>query len=359
MLTVLSVAYPFAPVGRDAVGGAEQVLATLDEALVRAGHRSIVIAREDSTPRGRLVPLPALDGVLTEDACAEVHRLTRAAIRQALERWPVDVIHAHGIDFHRYLPPAGAPLLATLHLPPAWYPPEAFRIRRPETYLHCVSIPQHWACPKDAPLLPPVPNGVDVERLPAAVSRRGYALALGRVCPEKGFDHALDACRLAGVPLLIGGRVYPFEVHERHFREELRPRLDSRRRFIGPVGFRRKRRLLSGARCLLVPSLVDETSSLVAMEAMACGTPVIAYKKGALPYIVDHGRTGFMVDDAAGMADAIRAVHHIDPEECRRAARERFSSAMMTELYLETYRLLADDERLAAAAAGGVCEYAA
>jgi glycosyltransferase involved in cell wall biosynthesis len=358
MLTVLSIAYPFAPVSRDAVGGAEQVLAAVDAALVRAGCRSIVIAREDSTPRGRLVPLPALDGVLTQERCAEVHRLTRAAIRQALERWPVDVIHAHGIDFHRYLPPAGPPLLATLHLPPAWYPPEAFRIPRPETYLHCVSIPQHWACPKDAPLLPPVPNGVDVDRLPTPVSRRGYALALGRVCPEKGFDHALDACRVAGVPLLIGGKVYPYAVHERHFREELLPRLDRWRRFIGPVGIRRKRRLLSAARCLLVPSLADETSSLVAMEAMACGTPVIAYKRGALPYIIDHGRTGYLVDNPAGMADAIRAVGRIDPAECRRMARERFSSAMMTELYLETYRLLADEERLAAVA-GGVHEYAA
>ncbi|MBV9108690.1 MAG: glycosyltransferase family 4 protein [Gemmatimonadetes bacterium] len=357
-LTVLSIAYPFAPVSRDAVGGAEQVLAAVDEALVRAGHRSIVVAREDSAPRGRLVPLPAIDAPLTEEVIAEVHRLTRAAVREAMERWPVDVVHAHGIDFHRYLPPAGPPMLATLHLPPSWYPPEVFRVCRPETYLQCVSIPQHWACPKDAPLLPPVPNGVDVERLPASVSRRRYALALGRVCPEKGFEHALDACRLAGVPLLIGGRVYPYEVHERYFRSELQPRLDAHRRFIGPVGFQRKRRLLSGAGCLLVPSLADETSSLVAMEAMACGTPVIAYKKGALPYIVDHGVTGYMVDDPAGMADAIRAVDRIDPDACRHAARERFSSAVMTELYLETYHLLADEERLAAVA-GGVCEYAA
>ncbi|HVH12784.1 MAG TPA: glycosyltransferase [Longimicrobium sp.] len=349
MLTVLSVAYPFAPVSRDAVGGAEQVLATLDEALVRTGHRSLVVAREDSTPRGRLIPVPAPGGVVTDEVSHAVHRATRAAIEDALRRWPVDVIHMHGIDFHACLPPAGPPLLATLHLPPSWYPPEAFRIRRPETYLHCVSVPQHGACPPDAPLLPPVTNGVDVDRLPAPVSRRGFALALGRVCPEKGFEHALDACHIAGVPLIVGGEVYPYEAHRRYFREQVWPRLDARRRFAGPVGFRRKRRLLSAARCLLVPSVADETSSLVAMEALACGTPVIAYKRGALPHIVDHGRTGFLVEDAAGMADAIRAAHHIDAEACRRAARERFSSAMMTELYLETYRLLADEERLAAA----------
>ncbi|HEU0052459.1 MAG TPA: glycosyltransferase, partial [Longimicrobium sp.] len=119
--------------------------------------------------------------------------------------------------------------------------------------------------------------------------------------------------------------------------------------FAGAMDFRRKRRALSAARCLLVPSLVEETSSLVAMEALACGTPVIAYPKGALPSIVEHGRTGFLVNDVGEMAEAIRAADGIDPEECRRAARECFSAERMVELYFETYRLLADPDRLAAA----------
>jgi glycosyltransferase involved in cell wall biosynthesis len=204
-----------------------------------------------------------------------------------------------------------------------------------------------------------VPNGVDVDRLASPVSRRGYALALGRICPEKGFHVALDAARIAGVPLLLAGEVYPYPEHERYFRDEIAPRLDRRRKFVGPAGFARKRRLLSGARCLLVPSLAPETSSLVAMEALACGTPVIAHRTGALPGIVEHCRTGFLVDGADEMARAIRAASSIDPEACRRAARERFSSAGMIELYLETYRLLADPERLAAAAAGGALEHAA
>jgi glycosyltransferase involved in cell wall biosynthesis len=352
MLTVLSVAYPFARVSRDTAGGAEQVLLRLDEALVRAGHWSIVVAREDSRIRGRLMPVPNAPGVVTDAVRAEVHRHVRYAIRDALLRWPVDVIHVHGIDFDAYLPPAGPPVLATLHLPPSWYPQKVFEISRPETYLHCVSTSQQRACPPDARLLPPVPNGVDVDRLAAPVSRRGFALALGRICPEKGFDHALDAARMADVPLLLGGEVYPYPEHQRYFREQVQPRLDARRRFIGAAGFRRKRRLLSAARCLLVPSLADETSSLVAMEALACGTPVIAYPKGALPSIVEHGRTGFLVDGVPAMADAIRAAGAIASGECRRAARERFSSDGMIELYFETYRLLADEERLAAAHRG-------
>lgn len=349
MLTVLSVAYPFAPVGPDAVGGAEQVLSRLDAALAEAGHRSVVVAHQDSRVAGTLVPVRDAGEPLDDAAGERTWAIVRARIREVLERWPVDVVHMHGIDFHRYLPPPGPPVLATLHLPPAWYAPGAFRPSRPETYLHCVSWDQLRACPPDAPLLPPVPNGVDVDRLPARVRRRGYALALGRVCPEKGYHLALDAARIAGVPLVIGGKVFPYDDHVRYFRREIVPRLDDRRRFAGPMGWRRKRRALSAARCLLVPSLADETSSLVAMEALACGTPVIAYPKGALPSIVEHGRTGFLVNDVEGMADAIRAVDAIDPDECRRAARERFSSDRMIDLYFDTYRLLADPFRRAAA----------
>ena len=112
-------------------------------------------------------------------------------------------------------------------------------------------------------------------------------------------------------------------------------------RWIGPVAGHRKLRLLAQARCVLVPSKVRETSSLVAMEAIAAGTPVIAYRVGALPDIVEDGRTGFVVDDVEAMAAAIGKVGRIDPDLCRARARERFSLERMTRAYLERYRELA------------------
>ncbi len=341
MLTVLSVAYPLAPVSQDAVGGAEQVLAQLDRALVRAGHRSLVVACEGSQVAGTLLEVPARHGPLDAAACAAAHEAHRQVIAQALERWPVDLIHLHGVDFHAYLPPPGPPTLATLHLPLAWYPEAVLRPDRPATWLHAVSAAQRAGGPDGLDLLPDIPNGVDIEALAARHARRGFALALGRICPEKGFHLALKAARQIGASLLLAGTVFRYEAHERYFAHEIAPRLDRWRRFIGPIGFARKRRLLSAARCLLVPSLVAETGSLVAMEALACGTPVIAFPNGALADVVEHGRTGFLVRDTREMAGAIAAAGDIDPEACRAAARARFSAERMAERYLALYHDLA------------------
>ena len=118
-LTVVSVAYPLAPVGPDAVGGAEQVLSRLDMGLVRAGHRSIVIACEGSRTAGTLVAVPLPGGTLDEAARTRAQERTKSVIAATLQSWPVDLVHLHGVDFDAYLPQASVPVLVTLHLPRA------------------------------------------------------------------------------------------------------------------------------------------------------------------------------------------------------------------------------------------------
>ncbi|WP_414639759.1 glycosyltransferase [Arenibaculum sp.] len=317
------------------------MLAHLDAALVRAGHRSLVVACAGSRVEGELLEVPRIEGVLDDKTRARAQESHRQAIAAALTTHRVDLVHLHGIDFDAYLPPPGVPALATLHLPPSWYAEGALRPGRPLTWLNCVSAAQHRTCPPGPALLEPIGNGVPVEALAARHAKRGYALCIGRICPEKGYHLALDAARRAGRPLLLAGRVYPYAEHEAYWAARIEPRLDRLRRFVGPAGFARKRRLLSGARCLVVPSLVPETSSLVAMEALACGTPVVAFPAGALAEIVEHGRTGFLVEDEAAMAEAIEASGGIDPETCRAAARERFSAGAMTRRYLDLYGRLA------------------
>ncbi|MDW6023578.1 glycosyltransferase [Mesorhizobium sp. BAC0120] len=339
-LTVLNVAYPLACVGPDAVGGAEQVLTALDRALTEAGHHSLVIACEGSQAAGELIAVPAENGLLDDEARRRAHARHRKAIAAARIRWDVDVVHLHGIDFDAYLPDDG-PTLVTLHLPLDWYAPASLRPNRHDLWLHPVSASQLAGAPAGAILHPPISNGVDVERLSARHARRNFALILSRVCPEKGIHLALDAARAADLPLLIGGQVYRYEAHERYFDDEIRPRLDARRRFLGPLGFERKRRFLNAARCLVVPSLAHETSSLVAMEALACGTPVVAFPNGALPEVIDHGRTGFLVRDTAEMAHAMKVAGMLDPDLCRSTAERRFPLHRMILSYMDAYRALA------------------
>lgn len=340
MRTILSVAYPLTKVGSDAIGGAEQILNTLDRALTGAGHRSIVIAAEDSKISGELIASPKfsrrLDDSIRDWAC-HIHR---RLIQQVLSKYSVDLVHMHGLDFHSYAPGSEVPVLATLHLPPEFYPQDIFGWQHRHFRLNCVSWSQHRRCPPSPLLLDPIPNGVDVDGLDGTAEKENFALAMGRICPEKGFHLALDAARRTGMELLLAGRVFPYEYHRRYFQDEIQPRLDSKRRFVGPLGFRRKKRLLARAKCLIITSLVAETSSLVAMESLACGTPVIALRSGALPEIVDHGRTGFLVSDAAGIARALHNVDRLDPNECRGAAQARFSAKAMAEKYLCLYERL-------------------
>ena len=340
-LTVLNIGYSLAPVGPDVPGGAEQVLSALDRALVAAGHRSIVVAPEGSDIAGTLVATASVPVSITDQARQVMQQRQRAAIAEALAHWPVDLIHMHGLDFAEHLRQPSIPTLITLHLPADFYPPGAISAARPRTWFNCVSEAQQRTFPALPNILPPIPSGVPVERLKVRHAKRNFALALGRICPEKGFHLALDATATAGVPLLIAGQVFPYPYHQHYFEEQIRPRLGPGARFLGPVGFSRKRRLLTAARCLLVPSLVAETGSLVAMEALACGTPVIAFPAGALAEVVEPGMTGFLVKDVREMAEAILAAEQIEPEACRAAARRRFSLERMVERYFAAYERLA------------------
>jgi len=341
MLSVLNVAYPFAPVGIDAVGGAEQVVASLDCALTRAGHRSIVLACEGSQIAGMMLPVPRIEGPIDDARRLAVHAQCRRILDAALRRWPVDVVHMHGIDFDAYRPRSNVPTLVTLHLPLDWYPRDAL-VRRPGLWFNGVSAAQRRSAPTGLALLPDIENGVPLSLFTLRLKKRGYAFCLGRICPEKGFHIALDAARMADMPLLLAGDVFPYPAHQRYFHEEIVPRLDARRRFIGKVGLQRKRRLLAGAQCVVVPSLVPETSSLVAMEALASATPVVAFPAGALAEIVDHGRTGFLVRDAHAMAWAMRETAHLSPQVCRREAERRFDLDRTTATYLALYEALAE-----------------
>ena len=334
-LTILSIAYPFAPVTADPAGGAEQVLAQLDRGTVAAGHRSLVIAAEGSAVAGELVAVPVPPGVIDDAIRGATEARVQQTIDAVLAREAVDVVHHHGFDFAAYRTPASIPVVVTLHLPLDWYAAAALGARAGRK-LFPVSTSQASRAPTGVELQPPIAGGVDLDWYRRGM-RGDAAVVLGRVAPEKGFADAIDAAKRAGVPLVVAGQVFPYEAHQRYFTHEVLPRLDAERRWIGAVAGKMKRDLLAGARCVLIPSTAPETGSLVAMEALASGVPVVAYRAGALPDIVEDGVTGFIVDGVDGMAAAIGKADAIDPAACRRSAVARFDVRQMIAAYLAVY----------------------
>lgn len=344
-LTILSIAYTHAPVGPDVSGGAEQILHSLDRALVARGHRSVVVAQAGSSIAGELVSYRGADGLIDGPARAAAERRARRAVEEALLACRPDIVHMHGVDFATTLPAAGAPVVVSLHLPVATYG-DALRVDRPDLWFLPVSRTQARSAVGLPGLLTPIENGIDVDTFTLAadvpLAKRDHVLVLARICPEKGIHLAIDAARAAGLPILIGGEVFPYPAHLSYFHAEIRPRLGPDVRYLGAVGAVEKRRLLAAARCLIVASTIDETSSLVAREAAASGTPVVALDRGALAETVEHGRTGLIVAEPGDLAAAIRAVEAINPATCRAVARLRFSAAAMAERTIALYRDLAD-----------------
>ncbi len=334
IMTILSVAYPLLPVSENSAGGSEQILHLVERGSVNAGHQSVVVAAEGSSIRGHLLETPRFSGEITDEVRRSAQQWHREAIETALQRYSIDLIHFHGLDFQAYVPSAGPPMLATLHLPLSWYPERIFKLA-PIT-LNLVSQSQAESHPAAAGW-PVVCNGIDVTRYRASNNREDFLLILARVCPEKGIDVALRVAHQLNLPLVIAGPVHPYEAHRRYFRERVAPLLDERRCYIGAVGIDAKVDLLSRAKCLLVPSLVAETSSLVAMEAICSGTPVVAFRSGALPEIVDHGISGFVTDSEGEMADAVGRVSEIPADACRSIGAVRFDSCRMADQYLALY----------------------
>jgi len=340
-LTVLSVSYPLAKVSPATAGGAEQVLATIDRGLLRAGHRSLVLAPEGSRCSGLLIAAQVPSGVLDESAKREARRTFKELLDRTLTRYSVDVVHMHGVDFYEYLPDSDVPIVVTTHLPLSWYPGSRLSHKPVNVLLVGVSDFQARTAPPEVQIDCVIPNGVDVEEMSHRRQAGDYVLAMGRLCPEKGFHLALEAAETAGEKLILAGMVFDYPEHRSYFDSMIAARLGRSARFIGPVGGIRKRHLLSGAKCLLIPSQVSETSSLLAMEAMAAGTPVIAWRSGALPEIVSDGKTGFVVASVEDMASAICRISDIDRRACRREATRRFDGRKMVSSYLCLYEAVA------------------
>jgi glycosyltransferase involved in cell wall biosynthesis len=345
---ILFVAYPLLTVSEESAGGAEQMLWTLEREMSAHGISTTVAASAGSSVSGELFSTGGSCTQLDDferrnrEHQDRVVEFIRARARQGR---PFDLVHDQSGSFWPRAAEIDVPVLATLHLPRHFYPAHYFENVPANVRFNCVSTSQARDFSNLKSMLGVVPNGILLERFQANSVLRNDALRndvqrngllwLGRICEEKGAHLALEIAARTGLNITIAGQVYPFTYHQQYFEREIAPRLEKMPNavFIPSPSAKQKRQLLREARVVLITSLVDETSSLVAMEAAASGAPVIAFRRGALPEIVHNGVTGFLVDGVDDAIQSINKIEQIKPEACIQHAREHFSSKIMSHRY--------------------------
>ena len=335
-MRILYIAYPLLPVTDTSAGGAEQMLWTLEREMHRRGHETTVAACTGSKIAGRLIATG--DVPLESDTFEERYREHRAAIRELLQHERFDLIHDKSGSFFARAADVRMPILATLHLPRAFYGNVDWHGIDRHISLNCVSAAQAHTFADVPALAGWIANGIALDRFPLCAEKDDYLLWLGRVCEEKAPHLAVEIARRAGKRLVVAGQIYPFRYHQEYFDREVAPILTGSPGFVDSPSFATKLALLSHAAALLVPSQAEETSSLVAMEAMACGTPVLAFRRGALSEIIEDGQTGFIADDLDSMSEAVQHLASIRPETCRAHVEKNFSAARMADDYANLYK---------------------
>jgi glycosyltransferase involved in cell wall biosynthesis len=340
------VSTPFIAVPPPAYGGTELVVHALACALGRAGHEVVLYATGDS--RGPDVRAFFKTPVWPPDPYLELLHCHFAA-RDAAEG-EFDVVHVHTPAALAYAEEMNAPVVYTHH--------HVQDARLSRYYAHAPSaIVRVAISARQAALEQPAPDHVvhhglepDLYGAVAPGDDAGYAFFLGRLAWCKGPELAIAAARQAGIPLVVAGTVHADDGPEGWEDAVLRPALRQPHvRWIAEADLDAKRRHFAGARALLVPIRWEEPFGLVMIEAMLAGCPVIAYRRGAAPELVEDGVTGWLVDDVDEMAAALRRARRFDRVACRARALERFSSDRMARDYLAVYRAAA-----VAAKGGGV-----
>jgi glycosyltransferase involved in cell wall biosynthesis len=321
-------------------GGTERVVSFLTEQLVAMGHDVTLFASGDSRTGAELAavwPTALRFDAGLRDAFAPHLLMIEQVCRRAHE---FDVLHCH-LDYWPFsvLSRQDTPFLTTMHgrldLPELRSIYDCF----PDAPLVSISDAQRAPVP-DANFIATVQHGLPIDLLTPRRVQPRYLAFLGRICPEKRPDRAIRIAREAGIPLKIAAKVD--RVDEAYFRDTIRPMIDGHDiELIGEINDAEKPDFLSGAIALLVPIDWPEPFGLVMIEAMACGTPVIAFNRGSVPEIVEHGVTGLIVEDEVAAVAAIRRIPSLSRAVVRRNFEQRFTAERMAEDYLALYRRLA------------------
>ncbi|WP_245561534.1 glycosyltransferase family 4 protein [Actinomycetospora chiangmaiensis] len=337
-LHVAVVAPPWLELPPDAYGGVEAVCSDLVDALVERGVAVTLLAPGRHGTAAAFRPTgPVADPRLMGQALPEL--VHAAALPDLLVDLGVDVVHDHTLAGPLVAAMHGLPTVITAHGPVQGDLGTYYRTLSGRASLVALSDAQRADLPS-ARWAATVPNGVRPDRFPFRADKDGYALFLGRMSPDKGPVWAIDAARAAGLPLVLAAKCRE-DAEKAYFEHAVKPLLGGDVEWIGEVGGQQKQDLLAGARCLLFPIDWEEPFGMVMIEAMACGTPVVALRRGAVGEVVDHGRTGWVCERPAELPGALLRVDEIDPRDCRAAVEERFSDSALAAGYERVYRRVA------------------
>ena len=322
-------------------GGTERVASYLTEELVRQGHEVTLFASGDSVTRARMRAVVP-QGLRLDPGCRDpiaYHvMLLDEVLRSARD---FDVIHFH-IDYLQFpsVRKLAAPSVTTLHGRLDGI--ETVRILRRFSHVPLVSISNAQRAPvPEANWIGTIYHGLPTDLYPFRPQPDGYLAFLGRISPEKRPDRAIAIARRAGVRLRIAAKID--KVDAAYFEEKIRPLLAGPGvEYIGEISDGEKGEFLGGALGVLFPIDWPEPFGLVMIEALACGTPVIAYRCGSVPEIVTEGVTGFVVDDEAAAVTAVHRLAVIDRRQCRGRFERHFTAQRMASEYVAAYRRVAE-----------------
>jgi glycosyltransferase involved in cell wall biosynthesis len=341
-MRIAQVAPLFEAVPPQLYGGTERVVSHLTEELVRRGHEVTLFASGDSRTAATLAPVvPRAMRLGSGNRDLMLVDLMRELDLVFSRATDFDVIHCH-VDYLAF--PFGAlvktPTVHTLHgRQDLGFQPALYR-HFARTPLVSISDAQREPLRDiDLAWAGTVHHGVPLASYPYAPRDRGYLAFLGRLAPEKQPEVAIEVARRTGVPLKIAAKVD--EADRVYFERVVAPLLDDPLvEYVGEIGDADKAVFLAGARALLFPIDWPEPFGLVMIEAMACGTPIIAHRRGSVPEVVVDGRTGFIGATADEMVDAVKRLDQIDRAECRAHVERHFTVAHMADGYEKVYRRL-------------------
>jgi len=335
-MRIAVIAPPWAPVPPQLYGGIELVVDRLASGFHAAGHEVLLYTTGDSTSSVPMAwVLPHSEGRRIGMAVPELQHVMHAY--ETVQDF--DVVHDHTvfgpIYAERY---PRLKVVTTIHGPFNDELTDIYQRIAERVPIIAISHAQHRRVPH-LPIARVIHHGINAADFPIGTGEGGYVLFLGRMAPEKGAHRAIEAAVKAHVPILMAAKMRePWEME--YFDSFVRPRLCDDVQYLGEVPHEEKLRLLADAIALVNPIRWPEPFGLVMLEALACGTPVLAFPEGAAPEIVEDGVTGFLCHDEQDMAERIGLVGHLDRATCRAAVEGYFSTERMVNEHLALFHEL-------------------